>query len=66
VKVGITINEVLGSRQQEPPIYRTYKSLDDLPEGSTVKVYAIKEVAIEELVTLSDRARNELRDLQSL
>ena len=35
----------------------------NLPEGPTVKVYAIDAIMIEKLLALSDRARNEPRDL---
>ena len=63
VKVDITINEVLCYPLQDRPIQRIYAGFDDLPEGPTVKVYAIEEIVIEKLLALSDRARNEPRDL---
>lgn len=66
VKVDITINEVLCFPLQDRPIHRTYDSFDDLPEGPTVKVYDIKEIVVEKLLALSDRARNEPRDLYDL
>jgi predicted nucleotidyltransferase component of viral defense system len=66
VKVDITITEVLCFPLQDRPIHRLYDYFDDLPEGSTVKVYAIKEIVIEKLLALSDRARNEPRDLYDL
>ena len=66
VKVDITINEVLCFPLQDRPIQRTYDSFDDLPGGPTVKVYAIEEIAVEKLLALSDRARNEPRDLYDL
>jgi len=66
VKVDITITEVLCFPLQDRPIHRLYDNFDDLPEGSTVKVYAIKEIVIEKLLALSDRARNEPRDLYDL
>ena len=66
MKVDITINEVLCFPLQDRPIHRTYDSFDDLPEGPTVKVYAIKEIVVEKLLALSDRARNEPRDLYDL
>lgn len=66
VKVDITINEVLCFPLQDRPIQRTYDSFDDLPEGSTVKVYAIEEIVVEKLLALSDRARNEPRDLYDI
>jgi predicted nucleotidyltransferase component of viral defense system len=66
VKVDITIDEVLCFPLQDRAIQRTYDSFDDLPEGPTVKVYAIEEIVIEKLLALSDRARNEPRDLYDL
>ena len=66
VKVDITINEVLCYPLQDRPIRRIYASFDDLPEGPTLKVYAIEEIVVEKLLALSDRARNEPRDLYDL
>lgn len=66
MKVDITITEVLCFPLQDRPIHRIYNSFDDLPEGPTVKVYAIKEIVVEKLLALSDRARNEPRDLYDL
>lgn len=66
VKVDITINEVLCFPLQDRPIHRTYDGFDDLPEGPTVKVYAVEEIVVEKLLALSDRARNEPRDLYDL
>lgn len=66
VKVDITINEVLCFPLQDRPILRTYDRFDDLPEGPTVKVYAIEEIVIEKLLALSDRVRSEPRDLYDL
>ena len=66
VKVDITINEVLCFPLLDRPIMRIYDRFDDLPEGPTLKVYAIEEIVIEKLLALSDRARNEPRDLYDL
>ncbi len=66
MKVDITINEVLCFPLQDRSIHRTYYNFDDLPEGPTVKVYAIEEIVVEKLLALSDRARNEPRDLYDL
>ena len=66
VKVDITIREVLCFPLQERPIHRTYDSFDDLPEHPTVKVYDLREIVVEKLLALSDRARNEPRDLYDL
>ncbi len=64
--MDITINEVLCFPLQDRPIQRIYDSFDDLPEGPTVKVYALEEIVVEKLLALSDRARNEPRDLYDL
>jgi uncharacterized protein len=66
VKVDITITEVLCFPLQDRTIQRIYDKFDDLPEGPEVKVYAIEEIAVEKLLALSDRARNEPRDLYDL
>jgi uncharacterized protein len=66
VKVDITINEVLCFPLQDRPIQRIYHGFDDLPEGPTLGVYAIEEIVVEELLAVSDRARNEPRDLYDL
>jgi predicted nucleotidyltransferase component of viral defense system len=66
VKFDITIAEVLCFPLQDRPILRTYEAYDDLPEGPTVKVYATEEIVVEKLLALSDRARNEPRDLYDL
>ena len=66
VKVDVTIREVLCFPLQDRPVHRTYDGFDDLLTGPTVKVYAIEEIVIEKLLALSDRARNEPRDLYDL
>ncbi|MER1941242.1 nucleotidyl transferase AbiEii/AbiGii toxin family protein [Castellaniella sp. FW104-16D08] len=66
VKVDVTIREVLCFPLQDRPVHRTYDGFDDLPAGPTVKIYAIEEIVIEKLLALSDRARNEPRDLYDL
>ena len=45
---------------------RTINRFDDLPEGPSVKVYDLREIVVEKLLALSDRARNEPRDLYDL
>jgi uncharacterized protein len=66
VKVDITIKEDLCFPLVDRPILRTYEGFSDLPQGPTVKVYALEEVVVEKLLALSDRARNEPRDLYDL
>nr|WP_281362363.1 nucleotidyl transferase AbiEii/AbiGii toxin family protein [Pararobbsia alpina] len=66
VKVDITIDEILCYPLKERSVPRTYEEFDDLPESPTVKVYAIEEIVVEKLLALSDRSRNEPRDLYDL
>lgn len=66
VKVDITIKEVLCFPLQDRPVLRTYDRYEDLPSGPTVKAYALEEIAVEKLLALSDKARNEPRDLYDL
>ncbi len=66
VKVDITINETLGFPLIERPLLRTYKNFSDLPEGATIRSYALEEIMVEKLVALTDRARTEPRDLYDL
>jgi predicted nucleotidyltransferase component of viral defense system len=66
VRVDITINEILGFPLTTLPILRSYDRFSDLPEGRTIRVYSLKEIAVEKLAALSDSARNEPRDLYDL
>jgi predicted nucleotidyltransferase component of viral defense system len=66
VKVDITINEALGFPLVPCPILRSYEGFADLPEGPTIRVYSLNEIAVEKLAALSDSARNEPRDLYDL
>lgn len=66
VKVDVTIREVLVCPVQERPVLRGYDEFSDLPEGRVVCAYALDEIAVEKLVALTDRARNEPRDLYDL
>ena len=51
---------------QEKPVLAEYAQYEDLPENSRVRVYSLEEIAAEKVVALSDRARNEPRDLYDL
>ena len=42
---------------------RGYREYEDLPEGHMIRVYGLDEIAVEKIVALTDRARNEPRDL---
>jgi hypothetical protein len=66
VKVDITIRERLVCEVRERPLLRGYAEYADLPEESAIRVYALDEIVIEKVVALTDRARNEPRDLDDL
>ena len=66
VKVDITIREQIVRPVENRPVLRGYEEYADLPEDALVRVYALEEIAIEKLVALTDRARNEPRDLYDL
>jgi predicted nucleotidyltransferase component of viral defense system len=66
VKVDITIREQLVRPVEDRPVLRGYEEYADLPEDAPVRVYALEEIAVEKLVALTDKARNEPRDLYDL
>ena len=66
VKVDITISEHLVRPIEDRPILRGYEEYADLPDDATIRAYAIDEIAVEKLVALTDKARNEPRDLYEL
>jgi predicted nucleotidyltransferase component of viral defense system len=66
VKVDITIREQLVRPVEERPVLRGYEEYADLPDDALVRAYALEEIAIEKLVALTDKARNEPRDLYDL
>ena len=66
VKVDITIREQLVRPVQDRPVLRGYDEYADLPEDALVRVYALEEIVVEKLVALTDKARNEPRDLYDL
>jgi len=66
VKVDITIREQLVRPVEDRPVLRGYDEYADLPEDAPVRVYALEEIAVEKLVALTDKARNEPRDLYDL
>lgn len=66
VKVDITIREKLVCQLEERPVLRGYDEYIDLPEGRTIRVYGLDEIAVEKVVALTDHARNEPRDLYDL
>jgi len=66
VKMDITIHERVVFSPQEKPVLAEYAQYEDIPKNSTVRVYSLDEIAAEKVVALSDRARNEPRDLYDL
>lgn len=66
VKVDITIREQLVRPVEERQVLRGYEEYTDLPRDASVRVYALEEIAVEKLVALTDKARNEPRDLYDL
>jgi uncharacterized protein len=66
VKVDITITERLVRSVEERPVLRGYEEYADLPVDAHVRVYALEEIAVEKLVALTDKSRNEPRDLYDL
>lgn len=63
VKVDITINERIVLPVQEKVVLRGYDEYEDLPENAEIKVYSLEEILVEKVIALTDRARNEPRDL---
>ena len=63
VKVDITINERIVLPVQQKVVLRGYDEYEDFPENAKIKVYSLEEILIEKVVALTDRARNEPRDL---
>jgi hypothetical protein len=63
VKVDITITERFVLAIEDRAVLRGYDEYADLPEDNRIRVYALDEIGIEKVVALTDRARNEPRDL---
>jgi hypothetical protein len=66
VKVDLTIRERLVLPLESRPVLRGYPEYEDLPSSATVQVYSLDEIAVEKVVALGDRARNEPRDLYDI
>jgi uncharacterized protein len=66
VKVDITIREKLVRPTDDRPVLRGYDEYTDLPDDALVRAYSLEEIAVEKLVALTDKARNEPRDLYDL
>jgi predicted nucleotidyltransferase component of viral defense system len=66
LKVDVTIRERLVLPLRDRPVLRAYDEYSDLPEGRRVRTYSLGEIAVEKITALTDRARNEPRDLYDL
>ena len=66
VKTDITIREEVVFPVEERPVLQGYKEYDDIREHAAVRVYSLNEIAAEKVIAVSDRARNEPRDLYDL
>ena len=63
VKVDITIDERFVLPLRKRPVLKGYEEYEDLPADATIQVYSMEEIMSEKVVALTDRARNEPRDL---
>ena len=66
IKVDITIREKIIFPLEGRPVLRGYEEYADLPEGTSLRTYALNEIGVEKAVALMDRARNEPRDLYDI
>lgn len=66
VKVDITKSERIVLELERRRVLRTYEEFSDLPEGREVLSYSIQEILIEKCLAVTDRARNQPRDLYDL
>lgn len=66
VKVDITIREKIIFPLASRSVLRGYEEYADLPDGTSLRTYALDEIAVEKAVALMDRARNEPRDLYDI
>src|SRR3989338_5085929 len=66
IKVDITIKEKIFYAPEERAVLKGCDEFTDLPEGEKILVYSLREIAIEKIVALLDRARTEPRDLYDL
>ena len=63
VKVDITITEQFVLPVEDRAVLRGYDEYADLTDDSKIRVYALDEIGVEKTVALTDRVRNEPRDL---
>lgn len=64
--MDITVTECLVLPIDDRPVLRGYDEYSDLPEDSRIRVYSLDEIGVEKVVALTDRSRNEPRDLYDL
>jgi len=63
VKVDVTITECFVLPIEDRAVLRGYEEYADLTEDNKIRVYALDEIGVEKIVALTDRTRNEPRDL---
>ena len=63
VKVDITIKERFAFPIEDRPVLQGYDEYADIPPGNKVRVYSLDEICVEKFLALTDRSRNEPRDL---
>ena len=63
VKIDITVKEKLTLPVEKRSVLRGYEEYEDIPEGSLISVYSLDEICVEKFLALTDKARNEPRDL---
>ena len=67
VKVDVTRGETIVFPLEEKRVLRTYEEYRDLPvDGPPLQVYALREIAVEKTLAVTDGARREPRDLYDL
>lgn len=66
IKVDVTIRERLVCPVEDRVVVRGYDEYSDLPQDASLRVYSLQEIAVEKVVALTDRTRNEPRDLYDL
>lgn len=66
VKVDLTLQERICFPLTKRPVLRQHEQFSDLPADGSVTSYSLEEVVLEKVAALSDRSRNEPRDLYDL
>lgn len=63
VKVDITVKERFVFPINNCPVLRGYDEYEDIVEDNIIRAYSLNEICVEKFLALTDRARNEPRDL---